>query len=196
MAGMTVTTTRLVLRRPSEADLKAIFEVHSDPETNVHNPAGPMTEPSEAVLRLEEWTKGWLEDGYGYWTVALADAPETVIGFGGVMRKQITPELFDNNLYFRFRPEAWGQGYAGEMVEAALTHTFGELAQERIFGMTRPHNTVSRKTLEQAGFRYSSTAEATEDAQGDEPSVLYLLERRAFGDDNRNRNVTDVFETT
>ena len=42
MAGMTVTTARLVLRRPSKADVKAIFDVHSDPETNVHNPVGPM----------------------------------------------------------------------------------------------------------------------------------------------------------
>ncbi len=64
MTGMTVTTPRLVLRRPSETDLEAIFEVHSDPETNVHNPAGPMTDPSEALLRLAEWQRGWLEQGY------------------------------------------------------------------------------------------------------------------------------------
>lgn len=194
MAGMT--TARLVLRQPSEADLKAIFDVHRSPETNVHNPAGPMTHPAEAVSRLAEWQRGWLEHGYGYWTVARLDRPETVVGFGGVMKKQITPELFDNNLYFRFRPEAWGQGYAGELVEAALKHTFGELAQEHIFGMTRPNNTASRKTLERAGFRYFSTAEATEDVESDEPSVLYVLERQAFEDDNRNRNVTDVFEAT
>ncbi len=118
-----------------------------------------------------------------------------MIGFGGVM-KQLTLELSGNNLYFRFSPEVWGRGYASEVVEAALKHTFGKLAQEHIFGMTRPNNTASRKTLERAGFRYFSSAEATEDIEGDEPSVLYILERQAFEDDNRNRNVTDVFEAT
>lgn len=174
------TTERLILKRPVEADIDAIFEIHNDPETNLHNPAGPMKHRSDAVERFEVWKHSWLAYDYGYWTVVRLDAPETVIGFGGVMQKQITPELRDNNLYFRFRPETWGQGYASEMVGATLVHTFGTLGQERIFGITRPSNTASRKTLERAGFRYLRTAEATEDIKGDELSVLYLLERQTF----------------
>lgn len=174
---MTVTTARLVLRKPSETDLGAIFEVHSNPETNVHNPAGPMKDPSEAVSRLEEWQKGWLEHGYGYWTVARLDRPETVIGFGGVMKKQLTPELFDNNLYFRFFPEVWGQGYAGEMVEAALEHTFNAANQTRVLGMTREHNTASRKTMERAGLEQVGVVA---DVSGAAPSVLYALGREAY----------------
>lgn len=174
---MNVTTTRLVLRRPSEADLKAILEVHSDPETNVHNPTGPMKGPSEAVLRLEEWTKGWLEHGYGYWTVAHLDRPETVSGFGGVMKKQITPELFDNNLYFRFRPEAWGQGYAGELVEVALEHTFKVANQPRVLALTRDHNAASRKTIKKAGFEQMGVIG---DVSGAAPSLLYALGREAY----------------
>lgn len=173
---MTV-TTRLVLRRPYKADLKAIFDVHSDPETNAHNPAGPMKNLSEAVSQLEEWTKGWLGHGYGYWTVALLNKPETVIGFGGVMKKQITPELFDNNLYFRLSPEVWGRGYASELVEAALEHTFNVANQPRVLGITRDHNTASRKTMEKAGFEQVGVIA---DVSGAAPSLLYALGRGAY----------------
>ncbi len=136
-----------------------------------------MKTHAAATKLFETWDASWLEHGYGYWTVALLREPETVIGFGGVMKKQLGPELFDNNLYFRFRPEAWGQGYAGEVVRAALEHVFNEMTQERVFGSTRVHNTASRKTLERAGFEYSGTVK---DVAGEEPSVLYRLERSAF----------------
>ena len=177
MTEMTVTTARLVLRKPVETDLEAIFEVHSNPKTNAHNPAGPMEHPSEAVSRLEEWQQGWLEHGYGYWTVALSESPETVIGFGGVMKKQITPELFGNNLYFRLSPKVWGCGYASELVEAALEHTFTAANQTRVLGMTREHNTASRKTMARAGFEQVGVVT---DVSGAAPSILYALEREAY----------------
>ena len=170
-------TQRLTLKRPTEADVDAIFELHSDPRTNAHNPAGPMQTRAAAAELLKTWDASWLEHSYGYWTVTLLCEPETVIGFGGVMKKQIGPELFDNNLYFRFRPEAWGQGYAGEMVRAALEHVFNKLGQEHVFGITRLNNTASRKTLERAGLELTGTVE---DVPGREPSVLYRLERQQF----------------
>ena len=170
-------TQRLILKRPTEADVDAIFELHSDPRTNMHNPAGPMQTRAAAAELLKTWDASWCEDGYGYWTVFLLNESETVIGFGGVMKKQIGPELFDNNLYFRFRPEVWGQGYAGEMVRAALAHTFDEMGQERVFGSTRVSNTASRKTLERAGLELTGTVD---DVPGREPSVLYRLERQQF----------------
>lgn len=174
---MTLTTARLLLRQPETTDTESIFKIHSDPRTNQHNPAGPMKRSAEATKLLETWQKHWLEQGYGYWAVTRLEAPETAIGFGGVMKKQITSELYDNNLYFRFRPDAWGQGYASEMVEAALAATFTRWAQPRVLAFTRPHNVPSQKTLERAGFRPIKTVN---DVPGDTPSLLYRLERQQF----------------
>ena len=168
-------TQRLILKRPTEADVDAIFELHSDPRTNTHNPAGPMQTRAAATELLRVWDAYWLEYGYGYWTVTLLSEPKTVIGFGGVMKKQLGPELSDNNLYFRFRPEVWGRGYAGEMVSAALAHTFDKMGQERVFGSTRISNTASRKTLKRTGFKLIGTVKDVPDR---EPSVLYRLERQ------------------
>lgn len=179
---MTVTTARLTLRQPAETDVEAIFELHSDPKTNLHNPAGPMKHRSDAVSLFKAWDEHLHKYGYGYWTVARLDTPETVIGFGGVMKKQITPELFDTNLYFRFRPETWGQGYAGEMVEAALECAFNVWSQEHVVGYTRAHNAASCRTLEHAGFRRVGTIS---DVAGEAPSLLYKLERDQFSEYKR-----------
>ena len=170
-------TQRLSLKRPAEADVDAIFELHSDSRTNAHNPAGPMQTRAAATEFFELWNVRWLEYGYGYWTVIRQNAPEKVIGFGGVIKKQIAPGFFDKSVYFRFRPEVWGQGYASEMVSAALEHTFNEMAQERVFGVARSYNTASRKTLERTGFELIGTVE---DVPSQEPSVLYRLEHQQF----------------
>ena len=36
-----------------------------------------------ATQLLTTWQQAWQERGYGYWTIARLDDPETVIGFGG-----------------------------------------------------------------------------------------------------------------
>ncbi len=174
---MTLTTDRLILRNPAETDVEAIFSIHSDPRTNAHNPAGPMQHRADATELFRTWDAHWRERGYGYWTVCTLDAPEQIIGFGGVMQKQIAPDLCDNNLYFRFSPGAWGRGYASETVAAALEHTFNVARQARVLGITRPHNTASRKTMERAGLEQIAVVD---DVSGATPSVLYALEREAY----------------
>ncbi len=172
---MTLTTDRLILRNPAETDVEAIFSIHSDPRTNAHNPAGPIQHRGDATELFRAWDAHWRERGYGYWTVSTLDAPEQIIGFGGVMKKTIAAE-YDNNLYFRFSPEAWGRGYAGEMVEAALEHTFNVARQTRVLGITRPHNTAARKTMARAGLEQIAVVDDVSGA----PSVLYALERKAY----------------
>jgi hypothetical protein len=43
---------------------------------------------------------------------------DLMIGVGGIMTKTI-PDEPRLNLYFRFRPEAWGRAYATEMARVA-----------------------------------------------------------------------------
>ena len=181
---MILETERLLLRPPTETDLEAIFELHSDPRTNRHNPAGPLRRREDAAELLTIWQQAWQEQGYGYWAVFGLDAPETVIGFGGVMNKTIGPGLQGDNLYFRFRPEVWGQGYAGEMVDAALETAFTVWSLERVFGVARETNAASQRALERAGLERIG---AIDDVPGAAPSVLYGLERSRF---DERRTVT------
>ena len=101
---------------------------------------------------LEGWLELWDKSGFGYWTVVRRDAPETVLGFGG-----LSPKTFDGvvrpNLYFRFSPDAWGKGYATEMARAALEEGCESLEYEKIIASVRPDNLPSVKLLERLGLR-------------------------------------------
>lgn len=59
----------LRLRRPAETDLDAVVSIHSDPDTNRHNPDGPMRDMEQGRVLLESWLVDWRERGIGYWTV-------------------------------------------------------------------------------------------------------------------------------
>ena len=167
-----VITERLVLREPSAADLGAVFDVHGDPATNRYNPAGAHRTMVQSRHTLDGWLVHWRDHRFGYWTLALRSSPESVIGFGGVMCKDIGDRTRPN-LYFRLRPSAWGRGYATEMARAARTLAFEDLGFEEIVARVRPHNGPSIRTLERLGMVH---VEDVSDAHG--VSRLYVLRRR------------------
>ena len=113
-----LTTPRLILRRPTPADLDRLFAIHSDPETYRHLPNHAMTRLDQAAERLAEWSEHWETHGFGYAVVERA-ADHTTIGYTGLHHHELAdrPVL---NLYYRFDPASWGHGYATEAVEAIL----------------------------------------------------------------------------
>ena len=181
-----ILTERLALCRPNENDLRAIYEIHADPETNRHNPKGPMQSESEAVDILAHWQAEWDDKGWGYWSIALCSNPERIIGFGGISTRPrfggnslLQKLMAENaaNLYFRFRPEAWGRGYANEMAQQALQLAFGAAGVQRVVGITRESNTLSRKALERIGLSFH---EHSNDVPGQEPSLVYAIDAASF----------------
>jgi RimJ/RimL family protein N-acetyltransferase len=158
----------IILRQPSITDLDAAIRVHCDPRTNVFNPGGPATS-QRAEEMLRDWITHWKQNGFGYWAVELEEAPGTIIGFGGIMRKQIA-HLAGLNMYFRFAPEAWGKGHASQLARAGLSFAFGELQAREVLGLVRPNNLPSRRTLERIGFVQFATAD---DVPGEEASLIY-----------------------
>lgn len=118
---------------------------------------------------LEAWIAHWDAHAFGYWAVADASRPADVLGFGGVMYKDVG-HLHGLNMYFRFAPEAWGKGYATRLARAGLDLAFNTLGAAEVLGLVRPFNMPSRRVLERAGFvQFSSAA----DVPGEQPSLLY-----------------------
>ncbi|MBB4842371.1 RimJ/RimL family protein N-acetyltransferase [Paucibacter oligotrophus] len=171
-----IETSRLLLREPAAADLAAIFEIHADPITNRFNPGGPMRSVQEAEVLLQGWLAHWRAQGYGYWAIAARQQPEQLLGFGGIMAKPIEGQT-GLNLYFRFRPQAWGQGYASEMALAALALAFEQLHAPAVLAVVRPANMPSRKTLERIGMRLKGSLA---DVPGQAPSLLYEMGARHY----------------
>jgi len=144
------TTERLILRKPTEEDFERFFEINKDPETNLHNPSGPMSlEKAENTFTrmLEHWKKY----NFGGWAIVEKDNPEKVIGFGGLSYKMYDDEE-KLNLGYRFAPEAWGKGYATEFSKKTINFGFNDINEKEIFGVVRPDNIASVKVLEKAGM--------------------------------------------
>lgn len=151
-------TDRLVLSRPAPRDVDAILRIHSDPETNRHNPAGPMRTRAEAVDRLAWFTAHWDELGFGYWAVRLrderrpaADGPGEPVGFAGLRWSRWAGRDVVN-LYYRLTPAVWGRGLATEAALAGVALWRDHLSGFPLIARTTPDNLGSQRTALAAGF--------------------------------------------
>lgn len=146
-----VETEHLVLRPPAETDLDAVWAIHSDPRTNVFNPAGPMRNPMGARIRLGDMLTDWAHFGVGYWAMEEQVRPGVVVGFGGIRQTDWHGRRVWN-LYYRLAPKVWGRGYATELATAAVA-----LWRECGRGMplvayTTDDNVPSQRTALRAGL--------------------------------------------
>ena len=139
-------TERLMLRRPTLADVKAIARLANDRRI------------AENTRRLPH---PYLQDHAVEFVRALADDPrETVfliennfapIGVVGVdWRQQAAPELG-----YWLGVEHWGQGFGTEAARAVIDFTFEEFDVEHLISGARVANPSSRNILEKCGFQWS-----------------------------------------
>ena len=160
-------SARLCLQRPGAEDADAHHELHSDPDTNVHNPAGPTTDRAMNATELSGWIAEWDEHGLGYWMVRLS-CDGGVVGVAGVRRTVVTGvKVF--NLAYRFRPSSWGNGYAGEAAAAAVEAAARAEPSRQVAALIRPTNTASIRVAERAGLFY--VRDIDKDGR---PTALYM----------------------
>ena len=145
-----VHTKRLVLRRPTTDDGTAMFRIHGDPATYRYSPRSPDPDQATSEKDLQRWILHWQDNGYGYWAVTLLHTGE-VIGFGGIAQ-MYWRDRDVLNLYYRFTPSAWGQGYATEMAQAAVHLTRTHLPHLPIVARIRDKNVPSKRVAERAGL--------------------------------------------
>lgn len=168
-----ITTPRLILRAPTVDDAASVFAIYGDPETNRYNPAGPLTDVDQAKAVLDRWLEHWAEHGFGQWAIVTQEAPQHVIGFGGITLYHYN-EVERINLGYRFAVSAWGQGYATEFARAALQFGFVQLDQPEVYGVVRPAHQASINVLEKIGMQ---RIDELDDVPGKAPSLVYRATR-------------------
>lgn len=172
---MSGSDSRLLLRRPAPDDAAALFAIYGDPRTHLHNPAGPYRDLETARAALTSWIDHWNDHGFGSWAIALPEAPETVIGFGGI-RNRFYGEVERLNLGYRFAVEAWGRGYATELGRAALALAFETLGRDEVVALVRPGHAASIRVLEKLGM---AKAGELDDFPGQAMSLVYSIRNPA-----------------
>jgi len=140
-------TERLLLRPLVAADRETVIAIQTDPRTNRYHPDPPTAEAAKA--KFETWLADWADDGFGYVAVIETTTGE-FIGVGGVQLRQFEGEKI-LNLYYRFRPEFWGRGYATEMASAVVAWAERELPYP-IQITVSVENTPSLRIAEKLGF--------------------------------------------
>lgn len=143
-------TERLTLRQPHEHDLELVHRIHADPETNVHNPHGPHPDRDTSARMLHACLERWAATGLDYFVVEQRSTGEP-IGFAGARLVDVDGEPV-LELYYRFQPSAWGQGFATEAARAVIRSARARYPQRPLVVRTRPDNTPSIRTARKLGF--------------------------------------------
>jgi RimJ/RimL family protein N-acetyltransferase len=140
-------TERLRLRRITLGDLPALIEISTDPRTNAHRPGGAPT-PAQSQELLREFVADWERHRIGYWVV---EHRGEVIGIAGVKPVSVNG-AHCWNLYYRFAPESWGQGFAAEAAATAVTVARQREPQRPVVARTRPSNHAAIRLAERIGM--------------------------------------------
>jgi len=162
------TTERLLLRRIQESDLEAVFTLHGDPETNRFHPSKTLHSLDAARELLALWLGDWARHGMGYWAVERRDTPGTVVGFGGLRRKELQDQAV-LNLAYRFSPPSWGSGYATEMARVALALARKHAPDIPVVAIIHLENVPSLRVAERLGMQRARVM----DYEG-APTAVYL----------------------
>jgi RimJ/RimL family protein N-acetyltransferase len=140
----------LSLSRPTAADLEPVHAIHADPRTHGYNIDGPHLDLARTREMFDIIEEQWETDGFGYWVVR-SIATGNVIGTGGLRRI-----VFDDrpvlNLYYRFAPAVWGNGYATELAQASIELAERDLPGVPVVARIHPDNKPSIAVAERAGM--------------------------------------------
>ncbi|MEW1956757.1 GNAT family N-acetyltransferase [Kineococcus sp. NPDC059986] len=146
MSEERVRTERLVLTRPVPADLDDVFTLYSDPAVWEHLPSRRHTDPATTQRLLDVVEEGWQLMGLGSWVAR--DPDGALVGTGGCdLRLGLAW-----NLGYRLARASWGQGYAQEIVRAALAAAQRVRADVPVTAYLLEHNVRSKAAAERAGL--------------------------------------------
>jgi len=139
-------TERLILRRPTLADVKAITALANDCRIAENTRRLPHPYSQDHAV---EFVRGSANDNRG--SVFLIENNFTPIGMVGIdWRQPEAPELG-----YWLGVEHWGQGFGTEAARAAIDFTFEEFDIEQLIAGARVTNPSSRNILEKCGFQWS-----------------------------------------
>ena len=141
-------TKRLVLRKWTNADCEALFEILQDAEVVRDIDDGKPFSLEKTREFLDAMEKADRQNGFARWKVVEKASGEIAgsCGFGHL------PETGEIELGYLFARKHWGKGFAGEIAEAAVSYGFNNLGFREIIALTAPENIVSQKVLKKIGF--------------------------------------------
>lgn len=160
-------TERMQVRRFTTGDAEFFFRVNGDPQVMQFIRPAKNRPDSDAFLQenLKFYQEGSILGRY-------AVTEKTSGSFLGTFSFLYLDGDADFHIGYALLPEAWGRGYATELVIKGAAYFFAHTPHPRLFAITVSANTASRNVLEKAGFTFrGSTRQHGEDLE------LFYLDR-------------------
>ena len=143
--GFVLETSRLTLREPTLADVKAIAGIVSDKRVSINLRRVPHPYTLEHAT---DFVTSCTNSGE---TVFLVEKTREAVGLVGLSwETEGVPELG-----YCFGVDHWGKGYATEAAQSVIDFGFKEFAIERMTSGARVVNKASRHVLEKCGFNWT-----------------------------------------
>lgn len=136
------------MRPPRLADVPALYSFLGDAEAMRFTHADASPRDCRRRVLVHEWFRR--RDGFAPWTV-IRRSDQRIIGWGGLYKDPFDPG-WGIEVGYHFHRDAWGQGFASELVRAALALADHRLGLLEVFAFTREENAGSRRVLGKAGF--------------------------------------------
>lgn len=173
-------TGRLILRDWREEDIDA-FIAHTNTPSVMRWLGG--VQASEVLrerieTRMMRWQK---ERGFTLWIVE-RKADREVLGFCGIKiaDDEGSPVAGEYEAGWRFRENAWGQGYAGEAAIASLDFAFDCLGAEQVVALTVIDNEPSWRLMDRLGMTRRPDLDYEGPEWAETPVIVYVIKKEEW----------------
>lgn len=174
-------TPRLIIRDMRPEDEAGMFAMDSNPEVHRYLGNKHYTDVQQSRDNIRFIREQYAAHGIGRWSVLLRESG-AFIGWTGFKRmvEKVNGHVGHLDFGYRHAQPYWGQGYAFEAAQAALSHGLDVLRLTGVYAMTDVANTGSRRILEKLGFRldgiFDYDAPPNWRAHFGEPTTWYVLD--------------------
>lgn len=148
---MNLAGPRVILRQWNVADLEAFVEMNADAEVMKFFPK-PLS-PDQSLAMFDKLKREIDERGWGLWAVEIG---HEMAGFTGLaeptFKAHFTPCI---EIGWRFHRRFWGQGYALEAAQLALSFAFENLPIREVVSFTSRLNERSERLMQRLGMTHS-----------------------------------------
>lgn len=155
MERATIETERTILRRYTEEDAEALYEIAKDPDVGPHAGWAPHESPAASLEIIREL---FLKTD----TFAVTDK-ETgrLIGTTALEPDRLRPDANSWELGYWLARDQWGKGLMTEVAKAMITYGFEDRKLDQIGICTSPVNKRSQNIIKKCGFTYEGTIRRT-----------------------------------
>lgn len=181
MADFRLDTRRLILRDWREEDWPEFFRITNTPA--VMRWLGGVLDDDGMARQRGRVEASHAVNGFCFWAVERKEDGK-LLGFCGLKRADAPGSTVTGavEVGWRFREDAWGQGYAKEAAIAALNAAFERFGADEVVALTVDGNTGSWGLMERLGMRRRAELDY-DDPRYEAPwrrSIVYSIDRAAW----------------